>query len=211
MSVDTIILVHGLWMNGIDMTLLARRLEKAGYETAQFSYPSMGNTPRENASRLDSFATGLDAPVIHFVGHSLGGIVIRHLFFDYPNRKPGRVVTLGTPHRPSYSAHNLSSYTLGKLMLGQSVVDGLLGNIPPWSDVHDLGSIAGTMEFGLGLVFNGLPSPNDGTVTVEETRLPYMKDHVSVHASHFGLLLSPTTADLCHNFLRDGLFGRVAV
>ena len=211
MSGDTIILVHGLWMNGIDMTLLARRLEKAGYETAQFSYPSMGNTPRENASRLDSFATGLDAPVIHFVGHSLGGIVIRHLFFDYPNRKPGRVVTLGTPHRPSFSAHNLSSYTLGKLMLGQSVVDGLLGNIPPWSDVHDLGSIAGTMEFGLGLVFNGLPSPNDGTVTVEETRLPNMKDHASVHASHFGLLLSPTTADLCHNFLRDGLFGRVAV
>jgi pimeloyl-ACP methyl ester carboxylesterase len=206
---ETIVLVHGLWMNGIDMTLLINRMKGHGYRTERFSYPSMGSTPRENAARLDSFCASINTPVVHFIGHSLGGIVIRHLFFDYPNRKPGRVVTLGTPHRPSYSAHNLSGYTLGKLMLGHSVIDGLLGNIPPWSGVHDLGSIAGTLQLGLGRVFKGLPSPNDGTVSVEETRLQNMKDHVTVKTSHFGLLLSPTTARLCHNFLRNGSFGPV--
>ena len=209
MTSETIVLVHGLWMNGIDMTLLESRLEKSGIQALRFSYPSMGSTPRENAARLDSFASAIDTPAIHYVGHSLGGIVIRHLFFDYPNRKPGRVVTLGTPHRPSYAAHSLSSYTLGKLMLGQSTVDGLLGNIPPWSGTHDLGSIAGTLEVGLGRIFNGLPSPNDGTVTVEETRLQNMKEHVTVKASHFGLLLSPVTARLCHNFIHKGSFGTV--
>lgn len=209
MPTETIILVHGLWMNGVDMSLLAGRMESYGYQTVRFHYPSIRHTPRENASRLDAFCAGINTPIIHFIGHSLGGIVIRHLFFDYPNRKPGRVVTLGTPHRPSRSAHSFSAYSVGRMMLGKSTVDGLLGNIPPWSGTHDLGSIAGTMEFGLGRLFEGLPFPNDGTVTVEETRLHNMKDHVTVDTTHFGLLLSPKIAPLCHNFLRDGLFGTV--
>jgi hypothetical protein len=91
-------------------------------------------------------------------------------------------------------------------MLGQSTVDGLLGNVPPWSRAHDLGSIAGTLPLGMGRVLRGLPRPNDGTVTVEETRLESMKDHALVRASHFGMLLAPTTARLCHNFIKDGRF-----
>lgn len=209
MSKETIVLVHGLWMNGIDMSILAGRLEAMGYRTVRFHYPSIRHTPRENAARLDSFCAGLEAPIIHFVGHSLGGVVIRHLFFDYPNRKPGRVVTLGTPHRPGRSAHRLSGYTIGKLLLGKSTADGLLGNIPPWAGTHDLGSIAGTLSFGLGKLFDGLPRPNDGTVAVEETRLTNMKDHVAFKTTHFGMLLSPATPRLCHNFLRDGSFGTV--
>lgn len=209
MTEETIILVHGLWMNGIDMSLLAKRLQGSGYRTIRFRYPSISNTPRRNAAQLDSFVAKLDAPIIHFIGHSLGGIILRHLFFDYPYRKPGRVVTLGSPHRPSYSAYRLSSFTAGKMLLGNSITDGLLGNIPPWSGTHDLGSIAGTLELGMGRIFNGLPSPNDGTVAVEETRLQNMKDHVTIKVSHFGLLLSPKTAGLCHNFIRNGSFSTV--
>ena len=209
MNKETIVLVHGLWMNGMDMSLLARRLQASGYHTVRFHYASISRTPRQNAAELDSFVAKLDAPVIHFVGHSLGGIVLRHLFFDYPHRKPGRAVTLGTSHRPSYSAYSLSGSALGRLLLGQSTVDGLLGNIPPWSGIHDLGSIAGTLEIGLGRAFNGLSSPNDGTVSVEETPLQNMKDHVMIKVSHFGLLLSPKTALLCHTFLRYGSFKSV--
>ena len=209
MTEETVVLVHGLWMNGIDMSLLANRLQQSGYHSERFSYPSLSGTPRENAARLNQFVSKLDAPVIHFIGHSLGGIVLRHLFFDYPVQKPGRVVTLGTPHRPSYSAYRLSAFAVGKLMLGQSVIDGLLGNIPPWSGAHDLGSIAGTWSMGLGKIFTGLPSPNDGTVAVEETRLTNMKAHTTVNATHIGLLLSPKTASLCHNFLHTGSFSDV--
>jgi hypothetical protein len=91
--------------------------------------------------------------------------------------------------------------------LGRSIGDGLLGNVPPWGRAHDLGSIAGTMPLGMGRILRGLPRPNDGTVTVEETRFDGMKDHALIHASHFGMLLAPGTVRLCHNFIRDGRFG----
>ena len=92
------------------------------------------------------------------------------------------------------------------MLLGQSIIDGLLGNVPPWSKTHDLGSIAGTLRLGLGMFLTGLARPNDGVVAVDETRFDGMKDHAEVKASHFGLLLSEKAAKQILCFLKNGMF-----
>ncbi|MFQ5660256.1 MAG: esterase/lipase family protein [Gammaproteobacteria bacterium] len=206
MNEEVAVLVHGLWVNGLDMGLLRKRLQTAGYRTLRFSYPSVRNTPLENAMDLNVFANRIHAETIHFVGHSLGGIVIRHLFHEYPQQRPGRVVTLGTPHRSSMAAKQLHRTLPGQALLGKSAMEGLLGNVPPWKADHELGSIAGTLRFGLGMVVPDIPRPNDGTIAVEETKFKGMKDHVTVAASHFGLLLSRRVANQSRYFLQHGRF-----
>ena len=65
-----------------------------------------------------------------------------------------------------------------------------------------LGVIAGTVRFGLGLLVPGIPEPNDGTVTVSETMLAGMTDHVTVSTSHTGMLFSKAAADQTIHFLK---------
>ena len=203
---EAVILVHGIWMNGMDMGVMKHRLIKAGYHARQFSYHSLHYSPLENAVALNAFVRNVDSPVIHFVAHSLGGLIIRHLFHEYPDQKPGRVVTLGTPHRPSSAAQQLAKHAIGRVMLGNSLRNGLLGGAPDWKGPAELGSIAGDLRFGIGMFIPGIPAPNDGTVSVEETRLDGMKDHIVVHASHFGLLFSRDTEKATVSFLKTGRF-----
>lgn len=206
MTKDTVVLVHGLWMNGLDMSLLKNRLQTSGFLVKQFSYPSVRRTPLENAMDLNAYIKTVNTDIIHFVCHSLGGIVIRHLFHAYPDQKPGRIVTLGSPHQPSSAARQLTRFIPGEIVLGKSTVKGLLGDIPAWKSGHELGSIAGTLRFGLGTIVPGIPRPNDGTVAVAETKVEGMKDHLCVKASHFGLLLSKTVANNTIHFLKAGSF-----
>lgn len=205
MSKQAVVLVHGLWVNGLDMSLLRYRLQKH-YACHQFSYNSVSCEPAENAEKLNEFTANIDSDTIHFVGHSLGGLVIRHLFHHYPQQKPGRIVTLGTPHNQSHSARQLCGFLPTKILLGKSINDGLLGELPDWSAQRELGSIAGTLRFGMGILIPGLPEPNDGTVAVEETRLQGMSDHLSLHLSHLGLLLSSTASKAVVKFLQNGKF-----
>ncbi len=206
MAEETVVLVHGLWMNGMEMGLLRRRLQRAGYLTRRFSYSSTASTLVENAMDLNRFVHSIDSPVIHFVCHSLGGLVVRHLFHEYPDQKPGRIVTLGTPHQPSSAARQLSRFFPSRILLGKSLKQGLLGQTPPWRGPRDLGSIAGKLRFGMGMFIPNIPRPSDGTVAVAETRLEGAADHIVLPASHFGLLFSKSVLDQTVHFLRQGRF-----
>ncbi len=93
-----------------------------------------------------------------------------------------------------------------KILLGQSIDDGLLGEMPDWTSSRELGSIAGTLRFGMGIIIPGLPAPNDGTVAVEETRFNGLNDHLSLPLSHFGLLRSSRANDAVVKFLQNGNF-----
>jgi pimeloyl-ACP methyl ester carboxylesterase len=203
---ETVILIHGIWTNGMEMSLLRKRLSTEGYITQQFTYRSVQASPSENALELASLARSINTPVIHFVCHSLGGLILRHMFVACPEQKTGRVVTLGTPHQASSAARQLSRFSLGRLLLGQSVEQGLLGQAPPWRTNHELGVIAGTLQVGVGMIIPGIPTPNDGTVAVKETELPGMKDHITLFTSHTGMLLSHKVFQQAVYFLRHGLF-----
>lgn len=202
---EAIVLVHGLWMKGPEMYLLRRRLRHAGYRVYQFSYRSVGRELAENASRLNEFVTRLGERRVHFVAHSLGGLVVRRLFHDHPDQPPGHIVTLGTPHSGSYVADRLSRAGFIRKILGCSLMP-LTGELSHWHGERQLGSIAGSMSIGLGWIVRDLPKPNDGTVAVEETRLEQGSDHLVVHTSHMGMLLSRRVVEQTLHFLSHATF-----
>ena len=188
------------------MALLRWHLRRCGFRTVQFHYPSIRESVRDNAARLQRFVQRLPGEELHFVGHSLGGLVVRRLYHDFPRQRPGRVVTLGTPHTGSLAAHRLVRTRIGRWLLGRAGDDGLLGGLPSWEAPCELGVIAGNLPLGGGWVVGGLPRPHDGTVSVESTRLPGMTDHLVLHVSHMGLLVSPDVARHTCCFLRRGRF-----
>lgn len=203
---ETVVLLHGLWFMGIEMSLLGYRIRKCGFQTRLFRYPTVRQNPSENALALQKFLQRIESETIHFVAHSLGGHVLCHLFHLFPEQKPGRIVTLATPHRGSAIAQRTARLAFGRAILGKSLERGLLGDSPSWTASHPLGVIAGTLPLGLGLLVGGIKGPNDGTVAVDETQLPGLADHIILPVSHFGMLVSPETVRQICAFLKQGHF-----
>ncbi|MBL8259897.1 MAG: alpha/beta fold hydrolase [Candidatus Competibacteraceae bacterium] len=202
---DMVVLVHGLYVHGIWMGLLESWLEQAGYRTTNYSYPTMTRSPAENAAALQRLLEEIDAPTVHFLAHSMGGLIVRHLFHHYPKQRPGRVVTLGTPHQGSYAAQIMHDLGLG-FCVGRGLEGGLLGDAPSWTAPNQLGSIAGDLNVGFGLVFTGMPEPSDGLIAVVETQLTGMTDHICLPVSHMQMLVDPAALAQATAFFATGRF-----
>ncbi len=206
---EAVVLVHGVWLAGWEMAVIRRCLKTCNFDTYQFRYRSLRYTPHVNAVLLKSLISRLDADIIHFVAHSLGGIVVMHLFEQDPVQRPGRVLMLGTPLNGSALARRIYKTPLIRLLLGNSVDRGLLGGVPPWQGGRELGMIAGNRGIGMGkMLFGGLQRPNDGTVAVAETRSPVVDTYLTVPYSHMGMLFSHHVAQAVCQFLRHGEFAR---
>jgi pimeloyl-ACP methyl ester carboxylesterase len=203
---SSIIFIHGLFMNGTDMSLLRYRFRKSGYNTYQFSYKSTKNTPFQNAQKLSEFIDLVQSKKIHFVCHSLGGIVLRHYLSLYPTRELSNIVMLGTPNQTSVVAKTLIRWSLGKKLLGGSVENGLTGILPPWDNKQKLGIVAGYFPVGSELLSPIIKNPNDGTVSIEETRLRGSEDHITLRCSHLGLLFSKKAFLQTKHFLEHSSF-----
>jgi len=208
-AVEGVVLIHGLFLNGYEMCFLRFQLTRAGYLPHRFRYRSVRSSPASVAEDLRKVVQDLDASKIHFVCHSLGGLVIRHYFALFEDLRHGRVVTLGTPHQGSGVARYLSTFTLGQTLLGQSNRHGVSGNVPAWKGAYELGSIAGTRSVGMGRVIAELSKPNDGTVAVAETHLQGAQDHIALPVSHLGMLASRQVAIQVVHFLQQGCFAHM--
>ncbi len=204
---QAVVLIHGIWMNGWEMLYLRRRLRVCGFECHRYHYQSLVQTPQASAAQLAAFVSAIEADIVHLVAHSMGGIVVLHLFERDPQQRPGRVLMLGTPIKGSAVARRAHRFVVTRPLLGRSFRRGLLGDVPPWKGGRKLGMIAGTRGVGIGaLVFGGLPRPNDGTVALSETQSPVIDVHLSVPYSHIGMLFSSRVAAAVCRFLRDGYF-----
>jgi len=201
----TCILVHGLWMTGLEMALLRRRLRRCGFRTYQFRYRSVRRDLATNAAALAEFARHTPGDTVHFVGHSLGGLVIRQMLADFPGSRLGRVLTLGTPHYGSRVARSLSEKFWGRWLLGRSA-PALVS--PPRSPDPDypLGVVAGTLPVGAGRLFAALPEPHDGTVARDEAFLEGAADELSLRVSHTSMVFSAPLARYICRFLTEGRF-----
>ena len=118
------------------------------------------------------------------------------------------MVTLATPHQGSQAAQAIAKTALGRRLLGRSVEQGLLGDVPAWPDQRVLGVIAGSQGIGLGRFLARLDLPHDGTVAAAETELSAAADRILLPVSHFGGLFSREVADQAIYFLRQGRFRR---
>ncbi|MBK8183064.1 MAG: alpha/beta fold hydrolase [Candidatus Competibacteraceae bacterium] len=202
---ETVVLVHGLYVHGLWMRLLEYWLEESGYQTVNFSYPTMTRSPVENADDLQTLLQQVETPTIHFLAHSMGGLVVRYLFQKYPAQRPGRIVTMGTPHQGSYAAQVMHAFGLG-FCVGRGLEGGLLGDGPTWIAKNHLGSIAGTLNIGFGLLLPGMPEPSDGLIAVVETQLSGMSDHICLPVSHMQMLVDPTAVAQAAAFFATGRF-----
>lgn len=203
---DTVVLVHGLWMHGWVMKLMGMRLRRCGFHPVFFSYPSMRSSLSQNALLLSHFVAGIAAPRVHFIGHSLGGLLVLQMLAEYPEKRTGRVILAGSPYNASCVATRLSRRGPGRYMLGRSMLQWLGQKAPEGSAQYELGVIAGCRSRGGGRLIFRLPQPNDGVVTVEETQMPDISDRIVLNVSHSGMLLSAGLAHQACSFLRSGYF-----
>lgn len=201
----TVVIVHGIWMHGVFMQVLAWRLRKLGYQTRCVSYPFLRQTPEENAQRLAAVVDSIDTPVVHFAAHSLGGVVWLHYINSGAKLPAGRTVLLGSPVNGSHVAKRLYRQTIGRKLLGKSVEKGLLGGAPTATGEHEVGLIrGGTHPIGVWVPKDAEPS--DGVVLHTETTLPGVNQITYVKWSHSTLIFSATTAAKAAEFFARGEF-----
>lgn len=201
---EAIVLVHGLWMKGPELLYVHYKLWRQGYRVYQFRYASIFKTAEENAEKLYQFVSNIDAPVIHLVAHSFGGIVVSHLFQTYEIKTLGKIVLIASPVNGSAAAVYLNQKKYLKYLLGKSVIKGLLGDAPVWSYKREVCVIAGTKGLGASyfLANKAMQKPNDGTVNLHETRLEKADENHEIPHSHFFLLFSHEVVKIIINFLR---------
>ncbi|MGD9583373.1 MAG: esterase/lipase family protein [Lysobacterales bacterium] len=200
---ERVILLHGLWLGGYAMRVLAGRLGRAGFATEIFAYASLHGSPEAAARRLRERIDAAGDPCVHLVGHSLGGVVaaLASLGLD----TPGRTLCLGSPLAGSKVAARVARVT--PWLIGQSrrvLIDGL----PAWTGSRLLGMIAGDRGIGLGRLTGSIEAPHDGTVAVAETRLPGLAAHRVLPVTHSSLIFSAQVAEAALHFLRHGHFDR---
>ncbi len=148
----------------------------------------------------------LGARPAHFVGHSLGGLVIVEALQAHLQVKAGRVVLLGTPVRGNFAGRRLGRHGWGRWFLGSTQALVSEGQAVRWTRPEPLGVIAGTMPVGLGRLFGALPGPNDGVVRLEETGIEGMRERVVLRVGHSAMLLSARVGAQVVAFLRHAHF-----
>lgn len=208
---EMVVLLHGLGRTDRSMRPLEDRLSTAGFLVHSISYPSMRlSLPKLTAFIEQELATCCNTTSrLHFVTHSLGGILVRaYLAKQHPTHM-GRVVMIAPPNQGSEISDLIRRSCLLRAILGPiapqlGTEDDSFPNRlpPPW---FDLGIIAGIDSFNPigGLI---VPSPSDGTVSVESTQLAGMADFVIVRESHTYIMRSREVADYVIRFLQTGRF-----
>jgi pimeloyl-ACP methyl ester carboxylesterase len=209
-SDEAIVLLHGLWMHGLTMEPLAWRLRQHhGFQVHVYDYPSVGQGIAPNRRRLEEFLHQIPARKLHLVGHSLGGVLALQTLARMTAAPPGRVVCIGSPLVGSDAAAELASWTGGKAMLGKTLRESVLESpLSVYEGDREVGVIAGNLGLGIGAVTQALDAPHDGTVSVRETQLPGITDHVVLPVTHTAMLLSRKVADQAAYFIRHGKFRR---
>ncbi len=213
---ETVVLLHGIGHSLWNMVFVEKALKEKGYEPLNLSYPSRKHNI-ENLSgwledKLSSKQVWENSSKVHFVGHSMGGLVTGFYLETHkeaiPSEKMGRVVMLGTPHGGSEVADFLHQNPLYKWVFGpagQELTTTVRKEqqVRPW---YDLGIVAGTQNWMYPLGIMKIDGEHDGCVSVESTRLDGMKDHVTLSVLHGLMGWNGSVHKHILHFLKNGVF-----
>jgi pimeloyl-ACP methyl ester carboxylesterase len=209
-----VILLHGLGRSGGSMLWLARTLGKLGYKTLALTYSgrrhSIDGIIADLHPKIDAFGKSIDGPV-HFVTHSLGGLVSRAYLARHRPEVLGKVVMLAPPNGGSEWADLLVKSRLDRAILGQ------MGEYLVTSRSARAEATLGKTDYPVGVIAGNrsidplfprflMPFPNDGKVSVAATRLPGLTDHLVLPVTHTFMVLNRTVHAQVHAFLAEGRF-----
>lgn len=210
---ECVVLLHGLNRSWRTMNKMAVALQNEGFSTANVDYPSQQGTVEGLAPMVVN--SGLDqcrmsgASKIHFVTHSMGGILLRYAHGVEPIPELGRVVMLGPPNQGSEVIDRTRDWALTRMFSGEAGLQ--LGTAE--SDIparllpvnFELGVIAGTGTIN-PFMSAVLPEYDDGKVTVERTKADGMADFLIVPVSHSFIMRNDKVIDSTTSFLQSGHF-----
>lgn len=210
------IILHGIGMNRLRMTYLHFALHQAGFDVLNIGYPSLKMSIEECATNVAAQVAKRDDPTLqktHIVGHSMGCLVALEIMQHKLIRNISRALFIAPPYRGSEVADRLAQTYLYRRFFGpagqQLTTAHHRQNIYKISSGIEIGVIAGTRayEYPLFLSIMKKTGVHDGLVSVESTRIPEAKDHITIRASH-SFLLEASTSQTVH-FLRHGTFKRI--
>lgn len=209
---ETVIVVHGLGRTSGSMVILESRLEGAGFRVISFGYPSRSETMEALVGRLESEVSRCcahEATTVHFVTHSMGGVLLRSYLAQQPEPHQGRVVMLSPPNQGSEVVDAFADSRMLRLLAGPA--GSKLG-----TDSTGIPSQLGPVRFSLGIIagnrsFNPLyswliPGPDDGKVGVDRARVEGAADFTVVPATHTFIMNRRDVADQAAYFLENGRF-----
>jgi pimeloyl-ACP methyl ester carboxylesterase len=210
---DGVVLLHGISRTARSFGKMETALVGAGFVTLNLGYASrrkpLAALAEDIRPAIERFAEGMDGS-LHFVGHSMGGLLARVYLAKYRPQRLGRVVMLGTPNAGSEIADGLKNFLPFRAWFGPAGQqlgterDAATHALLPPID-YPVGIVAGNRSVDpLASVF--LPRPHDGRVSVANTKLDGMVDHVVVPTAHPFLPASAVSIAQTMAFLRDGTF-----
>ena len=220
---DCVILLHGLAKSDSSMRKLEQAVDKAGFFAVNVDYPST-EFPIEQlagpaiAPALDNCARNIaatgDTPSrVHFVTHSMGGILVRQYLSNVKVENLGRVVMLGPPNQGSEVVDKLGSFPGFHFIYGDAGLQLGSGKMSVPNTLgaasFDLGIIAGTRSIN-PILSRMLPGKDDGKVTVERTRLEGMRDHLEMPVNHVFMMKNQKVIAQVIHYLQHGRFQREA-
>ena len=211
---ETVVLVHGLGRTPASMLVLETRLEGAGYRVVNFGYPSRSEPLEALTDSLESAVRECCSEAggrLHFVTHSMGGVLVRGYLAQREEPFEGRVVMLSPPNQGSEIVDAYADSPLLRALLGPSGVR--LG-----TDSTGIASELGPVDFSLGIITGDrsinpigswlIPGPDDGKVAVSRARVEGAADFIVVPATHTFIMNRRDVAEQVTHFLADGEFMR---
>lgn len=215
---DHVVLLHGLARTDLSMVRLESRLKDAGFNVVNVGYPSTQHSiehlaEHELGPALEACCADVEGQV-HFVTHSMGGIVLRCYLSDHEFERLGRVVMLSPPNQGSEIADWVAESPLLQRVMGPSAEQ--LGTGP-----ESLPNQLGPVDFELGIIAGSrtlnplysrmIPGTDDGKVSVERTKVEGMADFLVVPRSHTYIMMSDDVITQVEYFLEHGEFLRDSV
>jgi triacylglycerol esterase/lipase EstA (alpha/beta hydrolase family) len=210
---EGVVLLHGLSRSSASMAKMDRALASEGYVVVNCDYSSR-TQPIEQLSLAVVGGALADERLrgcskVHFVTHSIGGILVRCYFANRKDERLGRVVMLGPPNKGSEVVDHLKGWWMFRKVIGPAGQQ--LG-----TDKDSVPNRLGPVTFELGVIagdrsINWLNScmikgRGDGKVSVESTKVEGMQDYLVVHATHPFMMKNRRVITSVIEFLKFGQF-----